>query len=87
MYEQTVSICEQNIYGFSPAFNWRNDSSFEVWKSRQTLDVKFDFDQATIKDNYSKDIDDLAQVMKNYPELNVVIESHTDSLGTDEYNK
>lgn len=58
-----------------------------IEKGRQTLDVKFDFDKATIKDNYSKDINDLAEVMKDYPDLNVVIEGHTDSVGTDAYNK
>ncbi len=58
-----------------------------IEKGRQTLDVKFDFDKATIKEDYSKDIDDLASVMQDYPELNVVIEGHTDSVGNDEYNK
>ncbi len=58
-----------------------------IEKGRQTLDVKFDFDKATIKEGYYKDIDDLVNVMKDYPDLNVVIEGHTDNIGKAEYNK
>ena len=58
-----------------------------IEKGRQTLDVEFDFDKSTIKKGYYQDIDNLAQVMKDYPDLNVVIEGHTDSVGTAAYNK
>ena len=58
-----------------------------IEKGRQTLDVKFDFDKSTIKKGYYKDINDLAGVMKQYPDLNVVIEGHTDSVGNAAYNK
>ena len=56
-------------------------------KGRQTLDVEFDFNKAIIKPGYDKDINDLAKVMKDYPDLKVVIEGHTDNIGTAEYNK
>jgi OOP family OmpA-OmpF porin len=56
-------------------------------KGRQTLNVEFDFDKATIKKGYDQDIDNLVQVMKDYPDLKVVIEGHTDSVGTAAYNK
>ena len=58
-----------------------------IEKGRQTLTVEFDFDKATIKKGYYNDIDNLVKVMKDYPDLNVVIEGHTDSVGTDAYNK
>jgi OOP family OmpA-OmpF porin len=58
-----------------------------IEKGRQTLDVKFNFDKSTIKDGYYNDIDDLSQVMKDYPDLNVVVEGHTDSIGSDAYNE
>ena len=56
-------------------------------KGRQTLNVEFDFDKSIIKKGYYQDIDNLAGVMKQYPDLNVVIEGHTDSVGTAAYNK
>jgi len=58
-----------------------------IEKGRQTLNVEFDFDKSTIKKGYYQDIDNLAGVMKQYPDLNVVIEGHTDSMGTAAYNK
>ena len=58
-----------------------------IEKGRQTLNVEFDFDKATIKKGYYQDIDSLVQVMKDYPDLKVVIEGHTDSVGTAAYNK
>jgi len=61
-----------------------------VEKGRTTLEVLFDFDKSVIKENYSKDIDALAGVMKKYEDLNVTIEGHTDSLnrsGDPNYNK
>jgi OOP family OmpA-OmpF porin len=61
-----------------------------VEKGRTTLEVLFDFDKSTIKGNYSKDIDALADVMKKYEDLNVTIEGHTDNLNRSKnpnYNK
>ena len=51
-----------------------------IEKGRQTLNVKFDFGKAIIKKNYYKAIDDLAEVMKQYPDTNIVIEGHTDNV-------
>jgi OOP family OmpA-OmpF porin len=56
-------------------------------KGRTTLKVLFDFDKAVIKNNSFQDVDNLAAVMKQYPDLNVTIEGHTDSVGTAAYNK
>lgn len=56
-------------------------------KGRTTLKVLFDFDKAVIKKNSFQDVDNLAAVMKQYPDLNVTIEGHTDSIGTAAYNK
>jgi OmpA-OmpF porin, OOP family len=61
-----------------------------VEKGRTTLEVLFDFDKSTIKGNYSKDIDALADVMKKYGDLNVTIEGYTDNLNRSkkpDYNK
>jgi len=58
-----------------------------IEKDRQTLNVEFDFDKSTIKKGYYNDINSLVKVMKDYPDLNVVIEGHTDSVGNDAYNK
>jgi OmpA-OmpF porin, OOP family len=56
-------------------------------KGRATLEVLFDTNKATIKKNYAKDVDSLADVMKKHPDLNVTIEGHTDNVGKAAYNK
>lgn len=56
-------------------------------KGRATINVEFDFDKADIKPAYDKEIQKFADVMKNYPDLNVVIEGHTDSTGKAAYNQ
>ncbi len=54
---------------------------------RATLEVLFDFDKATIKKNYTKDIDHMVGVMKEHSDVNLTIEGHTDNVGKAEYNK
>ena len=53
----------------------------------QELLVEFDFDQAVIKQEYYQEIADFAQFMMTYANTAVVIEGHTDSVGTDQYNQ
>ncbi|MGZ6291885.1 MAG: OmpA family protein [Syntrophales bacterium] len=55
-------------------------------KGRATLDVKFDFDKAVVKQKYYKDIQSVAEVMKKYPDLKIVIEGYTDNVGGKKYN-
>ncbi|MGV8059262.1 MAG: outer membrane beta-barrel domain-containing protein [Smithellaceae bacterium] len=58
-----------------------------VEKGRTTLNVLFATNKAVIQKNSFQDIDNLAAVMKKYPELNVTIEGHTDNVGSAVYNK
>jgi len=50
-------------------------------KGRATINVEFDFNKATIKPTFHKEIQKFADAMKNYPDLKVVIEGHTDNVG------
>lgn len=56
-------------------------------QGRATLEVLFDFDKATIKNNYVEDIEHMVDVMKEHSDLNLTIEGHTDSVGKAAYNK
>jgi OOP family OmpA-OmpF porin len=49
--------------------------------------VNFDFDKANIKPEYKAKVLEFAQIMKENPMLNAVIEGHTDSVGSDAYNE
>ena len=55
-------------------------------KGRATLDVEFDTGKAIVKPKYYKDIQSVAEVMKKYPDLKIVIEGHTDNVGGEKYN-
>ncbi len=56
-------------------------------KGRAKLLVDFDFDKAVVKQKYHKEIESLADVMKKYPDLNIVVEGHTCNIGPAKYNE
>jgi OOP family OmpA-OmpF porin len=56
-------------------------------KGRATINVEFDFDKADIKPAFDEEIQKFALVMKNYPDLKVVIEGYTDNVGKKAYNE
>lgn len=58
-----------------------------IEKGRATINVKFDFDKANIKSEYNDEIKKFADVMTKYKDLKVVIEGHTDNIGTEAYNQ
>ncbi len=54
---------------------------------RVELDVKFDFDKSRVREESYSDIKNLADFMQQYPQTTTVVEGHTDSVGTDQYNQ
>jgi outer membrane protein OmpA-like peptidoglycan-associated protein len=50
-------------------------------------DVLFDTGQSTLKPGAYTTVDRVASALKDAPERRVVIEGHTDSIGSDEYNQ
>jgi OOP family OmpA-OmpF porin len=57
-----------------------------VEKGRATLNVQFDTGKAIVKPEYNKEIQKIADVMKKYPKLKIVVEGHTDNVGGKKYN-
>ena len=49
--------------------------------------IHFDFDKSYIRDDAALELDKLVQVMNESPNMVIKIESHTDSRGSDIYNK
>jgi OOP family OmpA-OmpF porin len=52
-----------------------------------TLLVEFDFDKDVVKPQYHNDIEKVANFLKAYPKTSGELEGHTDSMGSEEYNK
>lgn len=50
-------------------------------------DVTFDTDSATVKPGLRDEIDRIARIMQQYPRTRVLVEGHTDSTGTVQYNQ
>lgn len=48
--------------------------------------INFDFDKASIKKEFGPVLDEAAQILKDNPKVQVVVEGHTDAKGSDEYN-
>ena len=55
-------------------------------EGRATLDVEFDTGKAIVKPAYYKEIEAVADVLKKYPDLKIVVEGHTDNVGGEKYN-
>jgi len=50
-------------------------------------DLHFDFDKAFIKKKYNKSLNNIVEILKKNPFLNVEIQGHTDNRGSKQYNK
>jgi OOP family OmpA-OmpF porin len=50
------------------------------------LRINFDFDKADVKPQYMPQIEKVAAFLKAHPDYGAIIEGHTDSKGTEEYN-
>jgi outer membrane protein OmpA-like peptidoglycan-associated protein len=52
-----------------------------------TNDILFDFNSASLRPDSQQTLRDLASNFRNYPDEQVTIEGHTDSVGTPSYNQ
>lgn len=49
-------------------------------------DILFDFDKATLKRNVEFNLVKIATILNQFGEMKILIEGHTDNIGTEEYN-
>lgn len=54
--------------------------------ARIELMVNFDFDRSEVKQEYYSEIEEVANFMRQYPDVVVELEGYTDSRGTEQYN-
>ncbi len=52
----------------------------------KTLRLNFDFNKADVKKIYYSDLKEIADILKNNPDLKVEIAGYTDNVGSEEYN-
>jgi len=58
----------------------------EVGKKIVLKNIFYDFDKATLRLESTYELKRLAALMNEYPKIKIEIASHTDSIGTNEYN-
>ncbi len=51
------------------------------------LNVEFEFDKAVVRAIYGDELEAVAKAMKVHEDIDLVLEGHTDSIGTDKYNQ
>jgi outer membrane protein OmpA-like peptidoglycan-associated protein len=49
--------------------------------------INFDFDKSDIKPEFVPVLDEAVDILKKHPNINVIIEGHTCSIGTEKYNQ
>ena len=54
---------------------------------RLTSDILFDFNSSALRGSSRDTLRDLAQNFRQYPDNRLMVEGHTDSVGTDSYNQ
>lgn len=50
-------------------------------------DVLFDFDKAVIKDSFKPELDKIAKLLRDNPDVQVYVDGHTDTAGPASYNQ
>lgn len=53
----------------------------------QIMDLEFDYNKADIRYGHLDSLDSSIEILRNIPEINIQIEGHTDSHGSEEYNQ
>lgn len=51
------------------------------------LNIQFDHDKSNIKPQFEPEVDKAARFLAQYPNSDAIIEGHTDSNGSDDYNQ
>ncbi len=59
----------------------------ENLKITMSSEVSFDFDSAAIKPAFRPTLDKVAAILQRYPRTTIEITGHTDSIGSEAYNK
>jgi outer membrane protein OmpA-like peptidoglycan-associated protein len=58
----------------------------EILKLTMSSEVGFDFDSATIKPSFYSSLNKIADIMNRYPQTDIAVVGHTDSVGNPDYN-
>lgn len=58
----------------------------DILKLTLSSEVSFDFDSARVKPSFYSPLNKIADIMNRYPQTDIIIAGHTDSVGAPQYN-
>ncbi len=58
----------------------------EILKLTMSSEVGFDFDSAVVKTSFYSSLNKIADIMNRYPQTDIAVVGHTDSVGNPDYN-
>jgi uncharacterized repeat protein (TIGR01451 family) len=82
--EQRLPIAETTVF---PRVRERETVVVTPDKLELTRNIHFEFNKATIRSESFPILTDVAEVLKDNPKLNILIEGHTDAVGGVDYNQ
>jgi outer membrane protein OmpA-like peptidoglycan-associated protein len=59
----------------------------EILKLTMSSEVSFDFNKDTIKSTFYSPLNKIADIMTRYPQTQIIVAGHTDSVGSEQYNQ
>lgn len=66
--------------------NMELQSVMDMVISRKIPPIDFEFNSAVLKPSSYELLDKVFQILEKYPRLKLIVEGHTDDIGSDEYN-
>ena len=58
----------------------------EILKLTMSSEVSFDFNSASLKPAFYSSLNKIADIMSRYPQTQILVVGHTDSVGSEQYN-
>lgn len=58
----------------------------EILKLTMSSEVSFDFNSSSLKSTFYSSLNKIAEIMVRYPQTQILIVGHTDSVGSEQYN-
>lgn len=71
----------------SAALLGNESEKFEAGRSFEVKDIYYDYNRFAIRKDAAKVLDKLVDLLKEFPEMEIELSSHTDSRGRDSYNQ
>jgi len=82
--EERLPVAETTVF---PRMRERETVVVTPEKLELTRNIHFEFNKATIRPESFPILNDVAAVLKDNPQLNIMIEGHTDGVGSVDYNQ